>query len=250
LWRDRDAAVLPIHGDFAMLAGDRIALARDTVVELADLAGRAIARLRGHTRMITSAVFSPDGATLATSSEDGTARTWKLATHASELVLAHAGTYPNSVAFSPDGRSIATAAFDGSVRVFDARDGAVRWQASSQTAGFRVVYSPDGGTLVTAHIGIAIVWDAHTGELVRVLEGHGDVVLGLAFSHDGALLATASEDKTVRVWDAERFELIQLLQGHRGRVVDVVFSLDDRELFTGSDDGTLRRWRFERRALE
>jgi WD40 repeat protein len=219
-------------------------------VELSDLAGRTTATLRGHAKMITTAVFSRDGTALATSSEDGTARIWNLATQQSRLVLAHGATYPNSVTFSPDGRSIATVAFDGTIRVFDASDGRVRWQASSQTSGFRVVYSPDGNRLVTAHIGIAIVWNANTGELVRVLEGHGDVVLGLAFSHDGALLATASEDKTVRVWDADRFELIQLLQGHRGRISDVAFSLDDRELVTGSDDGTLRRWRFDRRVLE
>ncbi|KIX03238.1 uncharacterized protein Z518_06790 [Rhinocladiella mackenziei CBS 650.93] len=72
-----------------------------------------------------------------------------------------------------------------------------------------------------------VVWSPE----LQTLEGHTDSVNAVAFSHDGSLLASASNDETVRLWNPHTGREIQTLKGPPG-IIAVDFSLGDTALRT------------------
>jgi WD40 repeat protein len=77
---------------------------------------------------------------------------------------------------------------------------------------------------------------------LAVLQGHTAGVRYIAFGPEATLLASPSEDGTVRLWDTASGQLLQTLQGHVGIVWSVAISRDGRLLASSGEDGTVRLW--------
>ncbi|KFY95951.1 hypothetical protein V498_03029 [Pseudogymnoascus sp. VKM F-4517 (FW-2822)] len=84
--------------------------------------------------------------------------------------------------------------------------------------------------------------DLEWNAVLQTLEGHSSAVHSVAFSHDSRLLASASDDNTVKIWDAATGTLQQTLEGHSSAVHSVAFSHDSRLLASASDDNTVKIW--------
>jgi WD40 repeat protein len=104
-------------------------------------------------------------------------------------------------------------------------------------------WSPDGSRMVTASDdGTARLWDAASGKVIAVLQGHAGTVWSAAFSPDGTRIVTASSDRTARLWDAATGMPVAVLEGHEETVSSASFSLDGLRIVTASDDKSARLW--------
>jgi predicted Ser/Thr protein kinase len=77
---------------------------------------------------------------------------------------------------------------------------------------------------------------------VLTLRGHTAEAIAVCYSPEGSRLATASEDKTVKVWDVRSGAELFSLRGHAGRVTAVCYSPDGMRLATASYDQTIKVW--------
>jgi hypothetical protein len=85
------------------------------------------------------------------------------------------------------------------------------------------------------------VWDAVSGQQLRALKAHTGEVISVAWSPDGARLATASWDGKAKVWDAASGREL-LTVGEHDPVHSVTWSPDGARLATASADGTAKVW--------
>ena len=72
--------------------------------------------------------------------------------------------------------------------------------------------------------------------------GHELSVFSLSLSPDGAYIASASADKSVRIWDSRSGAELAVLTGHSAEVTTVAYAPDGQRLVSGSFDKTLIIW--------
>lgn len=215
--------------------------------------------LRPHEHTVSALAFSPDGKTLATGCGDSHLRLWDCTSGRLKSIHAYdASRGIDGLAYSPDGRQLAAVGgfFGKELVVWDTTTGKVardyeehpRSAKATSTAGpqmfykgkpidFRglsvVAFSPDGKVLVTAPDGL-LFRDAQSGSLLASPKNPGKSIKSAAFSADGKFLATADEDRKVRMWSVLNGALEATLDGPTQPLSSVAISADGRRVVATS----------------
>lgn len=184
--------------------------------------GNRMRVFKGHSHGVQCVAFSADEGYFASGSASGGVALWSLATETRMRVLEGHFDAVNSIAFSRDGKLLGSASDDNQVQL---------WNLAGVTSN------------VTESLPRSIPREPSP----RLLASRRPVT-SIAFSPDSQLLASGSDDNTVRLWDPDTGRLVKALEGHTHPVRSIAFSGDGRFLATSSYK-VVKLWRVETGAL-
>ena len=185
----------------------------------------------GITEGVRFVVFSPDGKTIASGSQNGLINVWNVATGKLVWKLAykpsevdHLHDYPlYTAAYSPDGKTLVLDWLGKSLRFYNAASGQlIKTLVKEQSHVESLAYSPNGRTLAVGSaygLNTLQLWNVSSGKVTQTLVKNAvkktpdDSVNSLAFSPDGKTLASATFEAATTLWDVTSGKPIWKLTG-------------------------------------
>ena len=298
LWYPNGTLYLDLYGHEGRIGkldwspdGSTIATAGwDNTVKLWQIRRPLVKTFYGHEASVLRAAFHPQGKYIASASDDRTIKLWQLdGTLIANFTGHDAEVY--DIDFSPDGEIIASTSLDRTIKLWKP-DGTVLATLSGHTAPvWDVVFTPDGNLISGGADKTMRFWqlnrqkDKIEATAKFKLFAHIASIKDIAISKDGALIASVSHDRTIKLWHSNgdlitnivadtiglrtvaispdkkiiasggkdrkiklwtvEGELIATFNGHKGIILDIEFSPEGSKIASASSDGTVKIWDLE-----
>jgi hypothetical protein len=213
-------------------------------------APKLVSTIQGHRDSILAIAFSPDGSTIASASYDKLIKIWNVADGKVISTLKEHSDAVYAVAFMPGGTQLLSAAGDRTVKIWNVSTGKRLFTVNdSLDAVYTAAIHPSGRWFAAAGADRMIrtwTWNGdpssaggNTATLQASTFAHGESVLRLAYSPDGAILASAGADRVIKLWDAATLKEKQVFEAQPDWVMGLALSADGKLLAAGRYDGTL-----------
>nr|XP_060499684.1 F-box-like/WD repeat-containing protein TBL1X [Panthera onca] len=245
--------------------------------------------LRGHESEVFICAWNPVSDLLASGSGDSTARIWNLNENSNggstQLVLRHciregghdvpSNKDVTSLDWNSDGTLLATGSYDGFARIWTEDGNLASTLGQHKGPIFALKWNKKGNYILSAGVDkTTIIWDAHTGEAKQQFPFHSGEFVFLFFGiqkwypllfqnevnaikwdPSGMLLASCSDDMTLKIWSMKQDTCVHDLQAHSKEIYTIKWSPtgpatsnpnSNIMLASASFDSTVRLWDVER----
>ncbi|WP_437525298.1 hypothetical protein WME79_37980 [Sorangium sp. So ce726] len=220
----------------------------DGIARIFDASGKGRpVELEGHQGSVLFAAWSADGARVATASADKTARIWRADGTGQPVVLAGHSRAVTFVAFRPDGRYVATASLDQTARLWPSEGGKDLVLAGHDAPVLSAAWSPDGTRVLTAaapQVGVPSrdstvrIW--HPALLESLPRERRAFYHAASIGPGAELVASAHDDRTVRVWRADGAGVNVVLALQHAWIAGAALSPDGARVAAACFDGATR----------
>ncbi|WP_373533399.1 WD40 repeat domain-containing protein [Vampirovibrio sp.] len=148
--------------------------------------------------------------------------------------------------WSPDGQFIASATQDSTVHVWEAKNG-----QDVQMPGYPVkptvqAWDRHSRLLATGGSQDVTLWNfsgkGPAGTTPLLLSAHVELIMALAFQHQGDMLASGCQDGKIFLWHPRMIEVPLEIAQHEAEISQLAWSSDDNMLIAGDADGCIKGW--------
>jgi COMPASS component SWD3 len=163
-----------------------------------------------------------------------------------------------AIAISADGKIMISGGNDRVITLRNLKTGKIIRSFTGHSGSiYGLSLSPDGQTLVSSSRDTTLkIWHLHTintyssnstnrliGDgLINTLVGHSSSINAVKISPNGQIIASGSEDNTIKIWDLNSGVCLATLEGHEAGVRAIAISPDGQLLISGSADHTIKLW--------
>jgi len=217
---------------------------------------RLISRLYGHSDGVMSVALSENGNIVATGSQDNTIRIWNSRKgHCIDILEGHSSSIW-ALKFGPISGNLFSASSDGKLIKWDleSKTKSVIWSAKGLTGINKfTIDNSEHRLFAVLQNKEAIALELNENSLThKKLKGHEGYIRDICLSPNGKIVATSSEDKTIRLWCTDSSSCLAVLIGHEDEVNSIAFSPDSNMIASCSGgmsithDRTVRLWNCEK----
>jgi len=256
-----------------------VGLSHRNIIIFNSITGSQTATFSGHTDQVNSLVFSSDGTSLVSGSNDKTVKLWDIQTGGVVRTFYGHDNWVQSVSISAGSTMIASGSFDNTIHLWDIQTGECHHIIKQQDAvyhvcfsptdpqyllsssnveiwqwdinghqilptfdSFHVSFSPDGTQFVLSKGPVVTVRNSISRAIVAEFHMPNSKTRFCCFSHNGRLVAVAAGD-TAYIWDITGSDpqLVETFIGHTYPITSLVFS-SPSSLISASIDKSVKFW--------